>query len=207
MADQTEIPEAAAYVSRCIVCGKPGNQHSDGRWCGSEQRVNGDWTDVPIVADVARAIGAAFHRGDDAWTTEALAAIAAARPHLTAEWGTEVARLRAENEQLHHDTGLGWEARHAAEVDLDQVIEALGLDPESVQLEDVVARVETLRDGVKQIAWGLALAANDFNKEFGTGPSDTRDVLNRVLDLARTLADPPLPAVLAEPPTTTTEEG
>jgi hypothetical protein len=60
------------------------------------------------------------------------------------------------------------------------------------------AETTALREGVKQIAWGLRLAASDFVKEFGNGPSDTRDVLGRVLDLATGLASP-ASAVLVDP--------
>jgi hypothetical protein len=52
------------------------------------------------------------------------------------------------------------------------------------------AETTALREGVQQIAWGLRLAGADFTKEFGNGPSNTRDVLGRVLDLATSLASP-----------------
>ena len=55
-----QADETAPYVSRCVICGKPGTEHPTGRWCGSEQYVTGDWTDDPAVNAAARAIEAAF---------------------------------------------------------------------------------------------------------------------------------------------------
>jgi hypothetical protein len=161
------------------------------------------------IADVAAAISAAFRTTPISpadWTAEARAAISAYRRHLTAEQDAENTRLRAENEQLRRDTNLGWEARHAAEDDLNQVIEALGLDPESVQLEDVVERAEKLvaRDAAwKAYAADLAQLVTSIGFDAWRGVDKGHDVLD---DIYQATVVPPLPAVLADPAPSAPEE-
>ncbi len=224
--------ETAPYVSRCIVCGKPGDQHPDRRWCGSEQYVTGDWTDIPIVADVARAIGSAFHRGDDAWTTEALAAVAAARPHLTGPLVAEIEQLRAGyasctyllpyghedaqtcDQPCHPSTDrcLQHEQRHLDYIagltgEITCLKDSLaGRDVNDRGLVEEVARLRAELAAVdRDLVYRLAAGDRSWSDETGDEPSSP-DYIRHLVETATALRETPAPGPAAETPAPADED-